>query len=286
MAEKNLKFLEKAMKVQDDVTTGFMARSLVQATMPHSKPEKNSFSRKNGKYNLTMYGHPKYGIPYGSIPRLLMSWITTEAVRKKSKEIELGHSLRDFMKELGFNGSTGGRNGSITSLKDQMKRLFTCSIACIEDEDNRFKTETFQPIHKADLWWDIKAPEQESLFMSSLTLGTEFYEEIISNPVVFRLATLRLLKQSSLAIDIYIWLTYRNSYAKKPSWIKWDSLQEQFGSSYPDTAQGRRDFKKMFIKTLKKVSIVYPEAAKLRAETEFLIYVPGKPDIARLKIIQ
>ncbi len=154
--EKIGEFIEKSILNQDaEIVTGFMARSLVQATMPHSKPQENYFVRKNGSYTLSMQGHPTYGIPYGTIPRLLMSWITTEAVRKKSKEIELGHSLNQFMGALGFT-ATGGKNGSITSLKDQMKRLFTCSISCIQDSENHFKAKNFMPIHKADLWWDVK----------------------------------------------------------------------------------------------------------------------------------
>lgn len=284
--EKIGEFIEKSILNQDaEIVTGFMARSLVQATMPHSKPQENYFVRKNGSYTLSMQGHPTYGIPYGTIPRLLMSWITTEAVRKKSKEIELGHSLNQFMGALGFT-STGGKNGSITSLKDQMKRLFTCSISCIQDSETHFKTKNFMPIHKADLWWDVKKPDQNSLYMSTLTLSEDFFNEIIASPVVFRLGSLKLLKQSSMAIDIYIWLTYRNSYAKKPSWIKWEQLQEQFGAGFPTDTQGKRNFKKKFIATLKKVAIVYPEAGKLRPEKDYLIYVPGMPDIPKLKIIK
>lgn len=279
-------FIEKSLMNQSDFTSAFMARSLVQATMPHSKPTENYYVRKNGSYTLTMYGNPTYGIPYGIIPRLLMAWITTEVVRQKSKEIELGHSLREFMKELGFNGITGGKKGTITSLKDQMKKLFTCSISCVKDTDEKFETTNFTPIHKANLWWNVKNPDETSLFMSSIVLGSEFYEEIITSPVIFRLPTLRLLKQSALAIDIYLWLTYRNSYAKKSSWIKWESLQQQFGCAYPNTAEGRRNFKKNFIKTLKRVAIAYPEAAKLKPTAEYLIFVPGLPDIPKLKILK
>ena len=39
---------------------------------------------------------------YGSIPRLLLFWITTEAVRTKARRIEFGRSLTAFMLELGL----------------------------------------------------------------------------------------------------------------------------------------------------------------------------------------
>ncbi len=40
---------------------GFMARALVQATMPHSKPKECFFERTNGAFTLTMMAPPKVG---------------------------------------------------------------------------------------------------------------------------------------------------------------------------------------------------------------------------------
>ena len=90
----------------------FMARALVQATLPHSDPgEVPIWGRTNGRLTLTIKPDweldPKtnqshcVGIPYGTIPRLLLFWITTEAVKTKSRRLELGSSLSAFMRELG-----------------------------------------------------------------------------------------------------------------------------------------------------------------------------------------
>jgi hypothetical protein len=54
----------------------------------------------------------------------------------------------------------------------------------------------------------------------------------------------------------------------------------QFGAGYPETPQGKRDFKKKFLLALKKVGSAYSEAQKLQAEEDVLIYVPGFPDVA------
>jgi hypothetical protein len=64
---------------------------------------------------------------------LLISWITTEAVKTQQRELILGHTLSKFMAELDMIPS-GGRWGSITRLKDQMKRLFSASISCTYDD--------------------------------------------------------------------------------------------------------------------------------------------------------
>ena len=51
---------------------GFMARALVQATLPHSKIDGNEFERTNGAFTLSMLAPSNVGLPYGNIPRLLI----------------------------------------------------------------------------------------------------------------------------------------------------------------------------------------------------------------------
>src|SRR5690606_10087293 len=72
---------------------GFMTRALVIATMPYKDPKVDSFVRQNGKFRLRILAGYEGGIPYGVYPRLLMSWVATEAVRTKSPVLELGDSL-------------------------------------------------------------------------------------------------------------------------------------------------------------------------------------------------
>ena len=42
--------------------------------------------------------------------------------------------------------------------------------------------------------------------------------------------------------------------------VPWVSLQGQFGSNYAADDQGMRDFKRAFLRELKQVLVVYPEA--------------------------
>ena len=75
----------------DKTESAFMARQLVQATLPHKNPGNvPAWSRKNGDLTLTIrpgWDEEKneiIGYPYGTIPRLLLFWITTEAIRTKN----------------------------------------------------------------------------------------------------------------------------------------------------------------------------------------------------------
>jgi hypothetical protein len=256
---------------------GYMARAMVQASLPHSKPQGNEFRRRNGRFELAMWS-PE-GLPYGTLPRLIMSWMTTEAVKTKSRELILGQSLSDFLNSLGLL-RTGGARGDITRLKDQMKRLLSSAITCTYDSGRNFSVKHVTPVESASLWWDPKNPDQISLWESKLTLNATFFEEITTSPVPLRMSTLAELRGSAMCLDIYTWLTYRNFYALRPSRILWEKLQAQFGAGYPETLQGRRDFKKNFLLALKKVGEAYPEAQKLRAETDVLVYIPGFPDVS------
>jgi hypothetical protein len=258
---------------------GYISRALVQASLPHSKPKSNEFRRRNGLFELAIWSPT--GLPYGTVPRLIMSWMTTEAVRTKSRELALGDSLSDFLGSLGLF-RTGGARGDITRLKDQMKRLLSSAITCTYDNGKNFSVKHVTPVESATLWWDPVNPEQISLWNSTLTLNPTFFSEITANPVPLRMKTVEAIRNSSMALDIYCWLTYRNFYAKRSSRIPWEALQAQFGAGYPETSQGKRDFKKKFLLALRKVANAYSEAERLRAEEDALISVPGYPDVSPL----
>ncbi len=107
---------------------GFMARALVNATLPYKDPKSPIFERRNGHYVLRMMGGNDNGLPYGVYPRLLMSWITTEAVRTGSPELELGESLSSFLRNVLGIQRGGGKRGANARVSEQMERLFSTLI--------------------------------------------------------------------------------------------------------------------------------------------------------------
>ncbi len=249
----------EAQDAKEAGALGYMARALVQATLPHSKPAGNEFERRNGAFTLVMLAPSKIGLPYGVIPRLMMAWMTTEAVRTKQRELVLGDSMSEFMGQLDMM-PTGGRWGSITRLRDQSRRLFTTSISCFYDGENAAGESGFRIADRHLVWWDPQSPNQQSLFNSTVTLSERFYEEVRTSPVPIDMRAMKALKKSPLALDVYFWLTYRLSYLRQARVIPWAALQMQFGSSYQSDGQGLRDFKRAFLRELKKVVILYPKA--------------------------
>ena len=253
---------------------GYMARMLVQATMPHSKQDGCSFSRSNGTFRLSITAPAEVGLPYGSLPRLLLSWITTEACRTQSRELELGRSLSQFMEHLG-EVPTGGRWGSVARVKQQTRRLIAATFVISQEHLERERGVALQVIDTYELWWG-KAPGQTTVWPSTVRLGERFYQEVIDRPVPLDLRALRALKKSPMALDIYCWMTYRLSYLGAKTMVPWAGLQAQFGAGYtrPD------NFRTYFLKQLGAVTAVYP-GARYEVDTRGLTLMPSATHVAK-----
>jgi len=267
----------------DKEESAFMARQLIQATLPHKNPGNISvWSRTNG--GLTVSIQPGIdvkkkkvtGYPYGSIPRLLLFWLTTEAVRTNSSRIELGNNLSEFMEALGLNPKMGGKRSDVKRLQDQMRRLFHSRISFSQSSKGESWI-NMQVTSKGMLWWDTNQPSQPTLWKNWIEIGEDFFKAITSSPVPVDMRVLRALKKSPLALDLYSWATYTAYQTQKNGRsrsVSWKILHEQFGAEYGDT----KDFSRKAWRALLKVQTVYPELTVERVYGGINI-LPSKPSI-------
>ncbi len=117
-----------------DAELGFMARLMTLCSLPRSNPgKKREYVRRNGPFTLVMYAGANQRLPYGTLPRLLMSWLSSEAVRTQSREIVLGDSLSEFMRALGIYSNAGRVH---LRLKNQMQRLFQSQVQLVYEDEN------------------------------------------------------------------------------------------------------------------------------------------------------
>jgi hypothetical protein len=270
------KLVAEALAIENEAAAeagalGFMARALVQATLPHRAVKGNEFVRTNGRFTLSLITPTKIGLPYGNIPRLLVAWLATEAVRTREREFLLGENLSGFMRQLGLV-PTGGRWGSITRLKDQARRLFNTTVTCSYEDERKSADLGYRLADKVLLWWDHEADVFAG--QGTVRLTEPFFEELIRYPVPVDMRAIKALKRSPLALDIYCWLTYRMFYLRKPIEVPWPALQAQFGADY-----GReRDFRAAFNEQLRKVVGVYPDA-RVEEGKEGLMLRPSRTHI-------
>jgi Plasmid encoded RepA protein len=271
-----------------DAELAFLARQLVQCTLPHANPGNiPAWARTNG--NLTLGIQPgtdfktmkSVGIPYGSVPRLLLFWINTEAVKLQTRRLELGRSLSDFMRKVGLDPSRGGPRSDAYRLKEQMRRLFAAKISFEQtlQQGNQTGERALDMLvaPRRELWWDPKQPGQESLWGSWIELSEDFFSAITKSPVPVDTRALQALKNSPLALDIYSWASYRSFTATRsnqPAFVPWPYLAAQFGADYVRI----RKFREKFRAALRSVRAVYPALA-ITVNVQGVIIHPSKPAI-------
>ena len=235
---------------------GYMPRILVLTTLPHSRPTTNRFERINGRYSLRLEARRSIGLPYGVYPRLILIYLTTQAVCAKSPEIDLGRTPNDLARRLGLAPISGPR-GTSKRLHDQLHRLLSTRFRWQHTKDFRTQESAGGLITSSDPTLELLKgcfQRLQPTWNPELVLSRQFFQEITRSAVPVDLRAIELLKSSPLAIDIYIWLTYRMSYLRRPCLIPWKALELQFGATYSRS----RDFRRSLCTHLREVVGVYP----------------------------
>lgn len=279
--QQELDLFELSMEIEeknakDNNQLGFIATAMIYASLPHSDIGGAVFKRKNNDIALTILNDPDIGLPYGKIPRIITAFLCTEAKRKQDPVIDLGRSQAAFAKKLGL-GTGGGERGGITALKEQAKRLFTSHITLTGTPKSQFHWRNLNITDSGMLLWNPHDLHEKAPWESQLTLSKPFFDECIAHSVPIDMRVLNKLR-SPLAIDIYIWMTYRYNSISHPTPISWRQLKWQLGSNYADDEQGLKNFVTNFKTQLRNVVSVYREA-KFSMDQHKLTLLPSKPHI-------
>ena len=263
-----------------DPDMGFMARLMALCSLPRTNPgNRLQYKRVNGPYTLGMSAGINNKLPFGNFPRLLLAWVSTEAVRTRSRVLVLGDSLSDFMRTLGVYSAGGGNVG--IKLRNQMKRLFGCTVQLTYKNENVDAMVNTVIADHTVLWWNERKPSERTLWESKIRLGEDFFNEIIQHPVPIDMNTLKALKRSTLGLDLYLWLVYRTFPLRAPLRLTWRQLYRQFGA-HPDKASDKfivRNFRTKCLRELKKIKMAWPGLNYATARG-VLILLPSTPVIA------
>ena len=164
------------------------------------------------------------------------------------------------MRKLGMEDRSGGANAERTRLKNQMRRLFGCTVTLVYEDEERESRVSSLIADRADYWWNTKRPAAPVLWDSTIELGEKFFQEIIAHPVPLDLNILRSLKRSPLGLDLYFWLTYRTFALKSPLQLSWRQLYRQFGAE-PNRASkvAQQAFRRDCLRELKKIKRAWPD---------------------------
>ena len=241
----------------------FLHAVLCQVGLPRSKQDKRVFQRASGNTSLLLEaGQRSIGrnqwqecpLPYGTQPRLVLYHLCSEAVRTQSNVVDVGGSVREFLRRVGisFSGQAFNR------FKDQMTALSCCRMTLAYAAPNgRLSQMQATPISSFDAWLHPD-PTQSAFWPDVIKLHPEFFDTLLEHAVPLDPRAIGALQHSALALDAYTWLAHRLCRVRKAEGVKlsWENLRQQFGQEYACA----KDFKKEFKPALLKVCAVYPDA--------------------------
>lgn len=257
---------------------------LCQVGLPRKYTPERRYERCNGTRSLLVEAGSLWNglqwteqpLPYGAIPRLVLVHISTEAVRTRSRVIDMGDSMREFLLQLGLQ-PTGGPRGGYTALRRQMQALAACRMTLGMTDGAKATTIDAKPIKRFDAWIfnGHQDGSQRTLWPGELELSEDFFDTLLRHAVPLDYRALAALKHSALALDIYTWLAHRLPRVNHPrgTRISWSNLKDQFGQEY----RRSDDFKKTFRYALRQVCTVYPEAKLRPAPGGFILLASPSP---------
>jgi hypothetical protein len=280
--------IELAKEAERGVKAGkpdYLPAVLCQVGLPRSPTPGRTFERNSGNVSLQVEAGNAWDgaswrqmpLPYGVRPRLALVHIATEAIRTRSRTIDVGSSVNAFLTELGLDN--GGK--AYGQMRQQMTALAVCTLRLgrvetriIGGEEKDFSiTLDAKPFRQFEAWLDNRG-DQPTLWPTEVELSQEFYDSLIETAVPLEHGAIAKLTHSALALDLYTWLAHRLYRVRRGgSRISWAALQEQFGSEYAD----RKDFKREMKRRLRDVLAVYPAARVQEVEGGLMLHTSPPP---------
>lgn len=235
---------------------GYLARAFVVVNLPHSDPGAALpvWSRINGDAALTIQQGfvsirgqlAGVGYPFGATARWLLVYVMTEAVRQQSPKVSLGPSLTAFLRALGL--PVEGRR--IRAVREQLNRLLCASIR-FTFRSREMLTGCNLSIASDYFLWRHDSGHRALGFA---TLNDSLFRDLIAHPVPLDIGAIHALRDAPLAIDLFVWLSFRLRSLRHPISLSWLALQNQFGSDYAET----KEFARHVRRELRRVQAVWP----------------------------
>ena len=212
---------------------GFTYSGFALTSLPH-KPQQSSTWRREG-HNLTLVlqagvdrNERSLGLPYGSYARFILLFLQSEAIRTRSREIELGRSMRVWLgSKMGL--SIGGM--TYKNVSEQAKRISGCSLTFFADKDGA-QIKSRGGFVKTEITMTNVIGDQPALWQDRVLLDEDFYRALSEHPVPVSESALRAIGPRSMVIDVYIWLAYRLHALKRDIEVGWPALFSQFGAGF------------------------------------------------------
>ncbi|MFK4047621.1 replication protein RepA [Roseomonas mucosa] len=255
----------------EDGAPNFVHAGFAMTALPHKRIEATEWVRDGADIRLRIESGKTHdgtavGVPFGYVARLILLYLQTEAIKTRSREVELGRSMHSWLKAMGLN--SGGKG--YEAVREQSRRLSLCRLTFYRIGEGGEAVMNGGFVREAILPGRDSGGTQLSLWRETVVLDEVFYESLIRHPLPVRETAIRALAGRSMAIDLYIWLAYRLHHLAKPTRVPWPALYRQFGAGFAL----QRQFKAHAREALALALSAYPEA-QVRVDDEAITLMPS-----------
>jgi hypothetical protein len=269
-----------------EIDPAFTHAVFAQVSLPRAPTDLRTFERHSGRASILLEAGSLFDgfrfvpqpLPSGTRPRLVLVHVCTEAVRTKRATIDVGHSVREFLRRLGIDA--GGK--SMGYFRREMCALAACRMTLGVPTEHGPETIDAKPISKFTAWL-TNDENQRTMWPGTIDLSPPFFESVLDHAVPLDPNAIAALQNTALGLDCYLWLAHRLCRIRSDAGVRlsWANLHEQFGrNEYRDP----KDFRKRFLGGLRRALAVYPNA-RLETVRGGLLLKPSPPPIQRAAVV-
>lgn len=257
---------------------GYAASWMASLSLPYRyEPGRTQWTRSDGEKTLVIqsgveiadyFGHDETGcgasrlrftgIPYGSTPRLVLVWLTTELVRNGSRAVQLGRTPPEFLRKLGIRGPFSGDRGAVFYVRKQLYYLLNSQVL-VKWHDSEKSFCIIAGDEHRHAGWAIPAAETLSpIRYSRIILSEAFVRSVGKGLIEIDLDIFHRLRGSPIAMDIYLLLCSQfkamQDTGQAETRLRWSELYTLMGS------HSKKDkFVQNFRRALQRITSVFVE---------------------------
>lgn len=241
----------------------------------------SSIVRNNGRYELVIKPGRDDEWAYGKIPRLIIIYIQTLIARRdpqvdfETRTVSIDGSFSRFCRATGISKKSD-RYDDVVSQIDRLARMAFILVRTEQSEDGKCRRQS-EPFFFAD-YADVKF-SRHGESRNVIRLSEQMWDVLVKNIVPVNFDILSRLGKSPRAIDVYLWLNYRNhSLCRNPGKgfirVPWERARSQFDDPDVDL----RRFRSRFKEALADVEKCW-DGLHVEVDDESIILYRSKPSV-------
>ena len=254
----------------------FMHAGFTQVSLPRTKCDGREYFHRIGDTWLRLTAGSisidgkeiPCDLPYGALSRLALARINTHVVRTGSREVPIARSAASWLRSLGKSESKGHSDRARKMLGD----LSACQLTL-----GRGNRTTKESIVRCVQGW-AAGPDGRQ-WPTAIEVTRDYAEDLKNHAVPLDFRALQALSGSSLALDIYTWLSYRLHRVKTTERISWGAIEAQFATADEGVGEWRGSWRRAFRRQLRAVQAVYAGEA-VTTDTVGVVIKHCKPPVA------